>query len=173
MRISLNPLPNRSPTGFLEPHSPRMGQRVANATQSSRTPRYPGADPRQQHHGIDAFLRELEIVLALAHTSFYSLHELGVVVPELFAASMLAGDSVFGSASIEMTESKMDSAVCIGRQRSAAASYPYESSPGACKMLQRKGGANAGIYEQLDVAHGDASRGEVSHGRLCGCAQAL
>ena len=45
------------------------------------------------------------------------------------AASTLAGDSSLGSASMEMTETRIVSTVWIGSHRSDAFSYPHLSSP--------------------------------------------
>ena len=51
------------------------------------------------------------------------------------AASMLAGESSFGSESIEMTETRMDSTPNIGRHRSSADSCAFIwSSPGGCRI---------------------------------------
>ena len=52
----------------------------------------------------------------------------------LTAASTFAGDSSFGSASIEMTLIRIVSTVWTGSHRSEACSYPYLSSPGSCRI---------------------------------------
>lgn len=62
----------------------------------------------------------------LLNSGYDSLHSL--------AASTLAGDSSFGSASIDITEIKIVSTVCTGNQRSEAFSYPHLSSPGSCSI---------------------------------------
>ena len=54
-----------------------------------------------------------------------------------FAASTFAGDSSFGSASIEITDIIIVSTVWTGSQRSEAFSYPHLSSPGSCRMLMQ------------------------------------
>lgn len=63
------------------------------------------------------------------NSGYDSLHSL--------AASTLAGDSSFGSASIDITDIKIVSTVCTGNQRSDAFSYPHLSSPGSCKILMQ------------------------------------
>lgn len=50
------------------------------------------------------------------------------------AASTLAGLSSFGLLSMLITDSRMVSGVCTGDHRSDADSYPYASSPGACRI---------------------------------------
>jgi len=51
------------------------------------------------------------------------------------AASILAGESSFGSESMEMTDTKMDSTPRIGRHRSSAVSCWFSwSSPGGCRI---------------------------------------
>lgn len=51
------------------------------------------------------------------------------------AASMLAGDSIFGSLSMEITEMMMLSTPWMGLHLSAAVSWElYWSVPGGCKM---------------------------------------
>jgi hypothetical protein len=49
-------------------------------------------------------------------------------------ASIFAGDDVFGSAKREITESKIDSTVCVGFHLSEAVSPESGSSPGGCKI---------------------------------------
>ena len=88
----------------------------------------------------------------------------------LTAASIFAGDSVFGSASIEMTEIKIDSAVWIGRQRSAADSYPNESSPGACKILPKQNNRVPGGNKQDQQRESSGAQEKTLLGKQwCGC----
>ena len=53
----------------------------------------------------------------------------------ILAASTFAGDSVLGSASMDMTLSRIFSMLCTGDHRSLLDSYPSGSLPGGCRML--------------------------------------